>query len=67
MMIDSTAAMLDSGLGSSHINNILATVNIPTMSPNTIQRHEEIVGEAIGKEASKSMCQAVLTESLLTW
>jgi hypothetical protein len=59
--------MLDNGLGPSHINNILSTLNIPTMSHNTITRHEEIVGDAIFKESQKSMANAVKTETFLTW
>lgn len=59
--------MLDNGLGPSHVNSFLSTMNIPTMSHNTIKRHEDIVGEAIYKEAQKSMARAVHTEIFLTW
>jgi len=60
-------AMIDNGMGPTHLTNFLADLNIPGLAYTTIQRHENIVGEALKREADKSMCAAVSQEKHLTW
>jgi hypothetical protein len=59
--------MIDSGLGSTQINKILSTLNIPIVGDSCIKRHEEVVGEALWKQAEQSMNSAVQKEINLTW
>lgn len=59
--------MIDSGLGETHVNKVLSTLNIPTIGYSSIKRHEEVVGEALLKQAEQSMQAAIEKEKYLTW
>lgn len=59
--------MIDSGLGATHVNKVLTTLNIPAIGFNSIKRHEEIVGDALLKQAEESMACAIEKEKNLTW
>lgn len=59
--------MIDSGLGASHVNKVLTTLNIPAVGFSSIKRHEEYVGEALLKQVEGSMAEAILKEKNLTW
>lgn len=45
--------MTDSGLGATHVNKVLTTLNVPAIGFSAIKRHEEIVGDALLKQADR--------------
>jgi hypothetical protein len=59
--------MIDSGLGATHVNKVLTTLNIPAIGFSSIKRHEEIVGEALMQQAKDCMILAIEKEKNLTW
>lgn len=59
--------MIDSGLGASHVNKVLTTLNIPAIGFSSIKRHEELVGDALFKQSEDCMAQAIIKEMNLTW
>jgi hypothetical protein len=59
--------MIDSGLGATQVNKLLTTLNIPSISFDSIKRHEEFVGEALLKSAEDCMEAAITKEKYLTW
>lgn len=59
--------MIDSGLGATHINKVLTTLNIPGIGFSSIKRHEEIVGDALLQQAEECMALALQKEKYLTW
>uniref|UniRef100_A0ABD2WA73 Integrase catalytic domain-containing protein n=1 Tax=Trichogramma kaykai TaxID=54128 RepID=A0ABD2WA73_9HYME len=57
--------MLDTGTGTSQINSLLSTLDIPTVSKTTMKRHERIVGVAIEDVAKNSCVESILLEKKL--
>lgn len=58
--------MLDAGVGPSHINTILSSVDIPTISPKTFKKYERQVGGAIEQVCTESCSEAIQLEKKLT-
>ncbi|KAF4514002.1 UNVERIFIED_CONTAM: hypothetical protein B566_EDAN018654 [Ephemera danica] len=58
--------MIDGGVGATHINSILSSLNVPTVAPSLLQRHENVVGPAIHTVATESCIQAAEYERSLT-
>lgn len=54
-----SAGALNSGMGHTHINKMLAAMNIPTISWGVYKRHEDEVGQAAEAMAAVS-CERVL-------
>lgn len=50
---------LDAGIGETHLNTILTTMNIPNISRSTFKRRETEVGLAVEQVAKKSCVEAV--------
>ena len=53
---------LDAGIGETHLNTILTTMNIPAISRSTFKRREREVGLAVEKVAKKSCIDVVTKE-----
>ena len=53
---------LDAGIGETHLNTILTTMNIPNISRSTFKRREREVGLAVEQVAKKSCVEAVTQE-----
>ena len=53
-----TLGCLHAGIGQSHMNNILACMNIPTINSNTFKQREREVGQAVEAIARKSCEEA---------
>lgn len=58
--------MIDAGIGPTHLNALITTMNIPSIHPTTLKRYEELVGPAIEEVAQKSCVDAALLEKVLT-
>ena len=55
--------MINSGLGVTHVNALLSSMNIPTISPRSLKRREREVGKHLEKLAEES-CSEVLHEEM---
>ena len=53
---------LHAGIGQTHINNVLSTINIPTINSSTFKRREREVGKAIENVAKASCGDSVTKE-----
>ena len=53
---------LDAGIGETHLNTILTTMNIPNISRSTFKRREREVGLAVEQVAKKSCVEALAQE-----
>ena len=53
---------LNAGIGETHLNTILTTMNIPNISRRTFKRREREVGLAVEQVAKKSCIEAVTQE-----
>jgi len=58
--------VLNSGCGNSHLNTILAAMNIPPMYNNSYKVHEREVGDAMEKLAFDSCEKATILERELS-
>ncbi len=56
---------LHAGIGQTHINNLLATANIPGLTNNTFKYREREVGVAIEKVAKTSCKQVINDEKMI--
>lgn len=56
---------LHAGIGQTHINNLLATTNIPGLTNNTFKHREREVGLAVEKVAKKSCKQVINDEKII--
>ena len=56
---------LHAGIGQTHLNNLLATANIPGLTNNTFKHQEREVRVAIEKVAKKSCKQALNDEKVI--
>lgn len=54
--------MLHSGLGETHINNLLAAINIPVIHQKTLKRREREAGRGIEKLTEKAIAEALREE-----
>ena len=52
---------LHAGIGQTHINNVLSTINIPTINSSTFKRREREVGKAI-ENVAKASCRDSVTK-----
>jgi hypothetical protein len=55
--------MLNSGLGETQVNHLLAALNIPRISPTTLKRREREVGNSIQELAQQSCSEALIQEA----
>jgi hypothetical protein len=56
---------LHAGIGQTHINNLLATTNIPGLTNNTFKHRGREVGLAVEKVAKKSCKQVINDEKII--
>ena len=54
---------IDNGIGFTHMNNFLTTLNVPTLNKSAYKKREREVGRAIEEVASKS-CEMVLQDEI---
>lgn len=54
--------MLHLGLGETHINNLLAVINIPVIHQKTLKRREPETGRGIEKLMEKATAEALCEE-----
>lgn len=57
---------LNAGMGNSHLNKMLAALDIPVLHANTYQLHQKEVGSAAEKMAQDGCMAATLLERHLT-
>lgn len=58
--------VLNAGMGNTHLNKVLAALNIPQMYWSTYKIHEKEVGKVIEEMATESCTRATLEERQLT-
>jgi hypothetical protein len=58
--------MLDSGIGETHVNSLLSSLNVPTLTAAFLKRHEHAVGHAINNVAENSCIESAKLEGVLT-
>ena len=61
----SSLGMVHSGLGETHVNNFLTSMNLPPISHKTLKKREREVGPIIEKVAEES-CEKALAEEVAT-
>lgn len=54
---------IDNGIGYTHMNSFLSTLNVPTLNKSSYKKREREVGKAIEEVASNS-CQMVLEDEI---
>lgn len=54
--------MLHAGIGPTHVNALLSSINLPAIGQNTLKAREREIGPAIEKVAVKSCEQALEVE-----
>ena len=57
-------ATLNTGIGESHLGNVLSTLNIPPLSRSTFKRRERETSKAVEKVVRQSCYDATHTERL---
>lgn len=63
MFVSVPQGMLNTGIGETHLNNLLSVLNVPGISKKTLKKREREVGknvEAIAKEC----CEEALQEEI---
>ena len=55
-------AMEHAGIGPTHVNNFLITMNIPAVDPKLLRRQERVIGPVIEKVAQESCDTATQDE-----
>ena len=63
LLILTVLGALNTGLGSSGVNNFLTTMNIPWMNKKTFQRREKEAGKGVKKIADDA-CKIALQEEI---
>ena len=58
--------MLHAGIGPSHVNSLLTTINLPAVAENTLKARERKIGPVIGKVAKES-CETALQLEKTKW
>lgn len=56
---------LHTGIGNTHLNNLLSTLNVPTINPVTFKSREREIGTAVEKVARKSCLENMALERKL--
>ena len=54
--------MLHAGIGETHINNLLAAMNVPVIHHKTLKRREREAGQGIEKLSKRSFSEALNEE-----
>lgn len=62
----SLSGMLDGGQGPTHINNLLSSIDMPTLSTKTLKKYERQIGAAIETVCEESCVEAIQLEKKLT-
>lgn len=57
---------LHTGLGHTHINKLMRTINVPTMSSTTFKRREREIGKVVENVAKETCKKAAAEERNLT-
>ena len=52
---------LHTGIGETHLNNLLCTLNIPSMNPVTFKRRKNEIGHAV-QQVTKKSCKTAMSE-----
>ncbi|XP_014471570.1 PREDICTED: uncharacterized protein LOC106742804 [Dinoponera quadriceps] len=58
--------MIDAGIGETHVNSLLTSMDVPSIGPKTIKIHERVVGKAIEEVAEGSCLKSIQLEKKLT-
>lgn len=61
-MFTTFIGLLHSGLGETHINNLLAAINVPVIHQKTLKRRERGAGRGIEKLTEKATAEALREE-----
>ena len=56
------AGMLHAGIGPTHVNSLLTSLNVPAVGKNTLKAREREVGQAVEKLAKRSCEDALAAE-----
>ena len=59
------AAMLHAGIGATHVNRFLTTLNIPAVNTHQVKKREREVGEVL-ESVAKHSCQRALWQERIT-
>ena len=54
--------MLHAGIGETHINNLLAVINVPVIHHKTLKRREREAGQGIENLSKRSFSEALNEE-----
>jgi len=60
------SGLIDSGSGVDPFNNILSTLNVPSVSKSIVKRNENYIAPAFEAAASESCNKAILEEKCLS-
>lgn len=58
--------MLHAGIGPSHVNSLLTSINLPAVAENTLKAREREIGPVIEKVAKES-CETALQVEKTKW
>ena len=58
--------MIDTGIGTTHLNSIMSTLNIPAITGTLSKRNERDVGKKVEELAHESCREALKLEKELT-
>ena len=58
--------MLHAGIGPSHVNSLLTSINLPAVAENTLKAREREIGPVIEKVAQES-CETALQVEKTKW
>lgn len=58
--------MLDAGIGATHVNLVLTSLNIPAVSEKTLKSREREIGPAI-EQVAKTSCNESLCSEKENW
>ena len=57
--------IIDGGIGETHLNTVLTSLDIPILTPTILKRNERIVGKAIETVPKKSCSTSIELEKTL--
>ena len=66
MFIRGTVGMCHAGIGATHVNNFLVTLNIPTASEKCLRNHERMIGPVVESVAVSSCVQFTMEVKVLS-
>ena len=61
MLIQELFLGLHTGIGETHLNNLLCTLNIPPVNPVTFKSRENEIGHAV-EQITKKSCKTAMSE-----